>query len=875
MAVVVLAGFVLLSGAPVSGEEISAMPDPLILMPRHSADTVGDPFQIDVDEAARVFDIWRAGGYGLEGSAADGYSSIATDTNGLPHSADYADPFWQIGFDEMLRFLALHRASSYRYSASALDRFAPESDGWIYEAPAAGSTAGATRYVSVDSTNAVSPFLTLETAATSIQDVLEVAGDGDLILVEAGVYNQGGVSNEYGMSRVAITSGVTVASIAGPATTFIEGDSTALMRGVLMNHTNASLMGFTVQQGATDGSATNVIARDGGGMLLLQASLVSDCVVRQNTAMPWGTGGGVRSDEMAGTLQRLVITDNTALFGGGMRILRGMNLIMTQCLISENNAGVDGGGLHVDNATKLYNLVVRDNEAGRYGGGLMIFNNVTIWNSTVSGNAAVDAGAGVYLNGTSATLRNCLIAENAVDEIYATNANNTIRYSMFPYDETLGINLISNVYETPLFVNAAEGNLRLLPESSGVNQGESNAWMNTYVEMDGMARLGAGVPDIGAYESHVPVAVAAPSFYIPGEEVEVDVAMNFASGLRPLTLGFRLDVPADWSEVSVSGNFEFEASPDGLGYVATGSLPDECTLTITLLADSAAIGDVPFDVTFFWMLSGMEQVQESSLMPAPYTIEPLYPVVFVAQEGGGLSSTGGWYAVDAEVEITAIPDAGWRFLEWEGDLALAEIEGNVIRLTVDGAATVSARFMRVFELQIATEYGISEPSAGAHIYDVGSLVEISVPTPIVSAGGSNYVCVGWTGTGSVPASGSARTLSFTIEEASSITWQWSWLEARHASRGYRAAGHMMARVQCQITYQPAPTIQQVWWRPIMPTGWEITHVEGDDNPTIDGDVILINENLAGGSVSFFYDVRIADDAVGLLEIGAEAGVNAP
>ncbi len=48
----------------------------------------------------------------------------------------------------------------------------------------------------------------------------------------------------------------------------------------------------------------------------------------------------------------------------------------------------------------------------------------------------------------------------------------------------------------------------------------------------------------------------------------------------------------------------------------------------------------------------------------------------------------------------------------------------------------------------------------------------SVTSPWAGPTGTRYVCTGWTGTGSVPSSGSGTSVSFTLNEASTVTWNW-------------------------------------------------------------------------------------------------------
>lgn len=81
------------------------------------------------------------------------------------------------------------------------------------------------------------------------------------------------------------------------------------------------------------------------------------------------------------------------------------------------------------------------------------------------------------------------------------------------------------------------------------------------------------------------------------------------------------------------------------------------------------------------------------------------------------------YPYQSVVELTAIPDTSWAFVEWEGDLQTDE---NPAQITIDEAKTVTAIFDRLFTLTTLPrpeEGGVVEPSNGEYVRDTSFDVE--------------------------------------------------------------------------------------------------------------------------------------------------------
>ncbi|MGC3958189.1 MAG: hypothetical protein QM813_09695 [Verrucomicrobiota bacterium] len=245
------------------------------------------------------------------------------------------------------------------------------------------NTAAITRYVNLNNPTPSTPFTDWATAATSIQDAIDAAVDGDLVLVTNGVYNTGGrtVGSDALTNRVVIDRQITIQSVNGPEMTIIAGNKadglilgSNAIRCVYMV-SNSTLIGFSLTNGSTIGiheGGMTVGERCGGGVFCSSmnsnSSRVVNCFIGNNSAFQ---GAGVWSVTVEGSRlsKNITVTEpgTGGQIGGAAMYSRLMN-----CLIVGNEAQGGGGayGCVVQNCTVVSNYARPSSTFGGVGGGL-------------------------------------------------------------------------------------------------------------------------------------------------------------------------------------------------------------------------------------------------------------------------------------------------------------------------------------------------------------------------------------------------------------------------------------------------------------------------------------------------------------------------
>lgn len=239
--------------------------------------------------------------------------------------------------------------------------------------------------------------------ASSIQEAIDKASDGDTVLVMPGRYKG---SVDFKGKKISVKSE------SGPEMTIIDGEGKGSVIIFNSGENNKTILeGFTIQNGRN---------KDGGGVFCYKSwPVIKKNIIENNEAE---NGGGVLFQDCFDKRPMLIsniIRHNNAVKGGGVRCSDSSPLIVNNIIIN-NNAARLGGGLYWRQSSSPYivNNTIMHNTAGEYGGGIFGSNyikpesEVILANSILRENTA-PKGAQVALNLSGTRM---IIASSAVQD---------------------------------------------------------------------------------------------------------------------------------------------------------------------------------------------------------------------------------------------------------------------------------------------------------------------------------------------------------------------------------------------------------------------------------------------------------------------------
>ena len=321
-------------------------------------------------------------------------------------------------------------------------------------------------------------------------------------------------------------------------------DSSPMLNTVTFSHnsvTDGDSGGMYNDSSSPTLTATTFISNSanyGGGMYNDNSSNPTlNTVTFSRNSATYSDGGGMYNDNSSPTLTHTTFISNSANYSGGGMYNTSSSPTLANVTFSRNSA-TDGGGVYnYSSSPTLDTVTFSRNSANYYGGGMYNedSSSPTLGNITFSRNSATDGGGMYNEDSSSPTLANVTFSGNSANYygggMFNTSSSpvltNTILwgdsaltgttiYNTAASTPTLAFSDIQNcggssgwaiacgadgggnIDADPLFVNAADDNLRLSSGSPAIDAG-TNAGCPAF-DMDGIARPVGLACDMGAYE---------------------------------------------------------------------------------------------------------------------------------------------------------------------------------------------------------------------------------------------------------------------------------------------------------------------------------------------------------------------------------------
>ena len=236
--------------------------------------------------------------------------------------------------------------------------------------------------------------------------------------------------------------------------------------------------------------------------------------------------------------------------------------------------------------------------------------------------------------------------------------------------------------------------------------------------------------------------------------------------------------------------------PSGIVYVPHGGstnfemFPDAHYHVADLTVDGASVG-----ATNRWTFSN---VTTSHTIHADFAIDT-FDIAASAGPNGSIVPSGvvkvPW---NGGTNFAMIPSVGFYVSNVFVDGASVGRVTNYVFSAVTSNHTIHVEFSDAYFLDILTDHGVASPS-GTVVARYGTNITASMTTPQLIEGATQYLCIGWAGTGSVPPAGSGTSVVFTVTNNSTLRWLWQtnyWLKAGAGPNGW---------VDAPAGWQPAGT----------------------------------------------------------------------
>ena len=332
----------------------------------------------------------------------------------------------------------------------------------------------------------------------SIQKGIELAMDGDTVIVESGIYSTNNAI--YDKNIILGSRYLTTGDTSYISNTIIDGGGEGCPLMIYGNvNDSCRVTGLTIQNGTT-----GCVYGQGGGIYIEGSNpRLDNLIIKNNHSTNFGGGIHIVSSP---TLDNIKIENNIAdELGGGVYVADNANPVMINMEII-NNSAIHGGGIYAADSSSsiINNSLIAENFA------ISIYPNYP--------NYPTEGYGGIEINNAVVELDKCTITNNIGGGIHLVNGSqlimkNSIYWGSEPIVVAAGPNLDTNIFIAS-FSNIqygwdGEGNIDLNPLFCSIESGD-------YKLAENSPCIGAGQNgvNIGKYEIGCTYMYDGPIWYV-------------------------------------------------------------------------------------------------------------------------------------------------------------------------------------------------------------------------------------------------------------------------------------------------------------------------------------------------------------------------
>ena len=234
----------------------------------------------------------------------------------------------------------------------------------------------------------------------AIQEAIDVAANGDLLVARPGVYRDEGNYNLDFKGKALHLKG----SDDPQNTLIVAAENSNGLRFVSNEGPDTVVEGFLIGMDERLYGVDSVIYCVGS------SPTITNCIIRGGRTLK---GGGLYCSNSSPQVIDCEFSDNEADRGGGIYLVDGSEAVIEDCRIMGNRA-VFGGGIFVDYASPAVNGNLFVGNMADYGGGMFIGSGEPlVANNTFDRNYSLNSGAGIACDGLcSPLIVNNLVVDN-------------------------------------------------------------------------------------------------------------------------------------------------------------------------------------------------------------------------------------------------------------------------------------------------------------------------------------------------------------------------------------------------------------------------------------------------------------------------------